>query len=133
MYGGLRIGLKSFNPRSHEGSDSARQDGAGKIIIVSIHAPTKGATRTGLSTIQIHRLFQSTLPRRERHRLPQCSRSPIRVSIHAPTKGATAQGTSQMTAGAGFNPRSHEGSDSNFSQKFIPIFSKNQQIIILYT
>src|SRR5699024_10386926 len=32
-----------------------------------------------------------------------------------------------------FNPRSHVGSDSNFSQKFITIFSRNQQIIILHT
>ena len=76
-----------FNPRSHEGSD---RDISSWCIIktcVSIHAPTKGATRGGLFT-RLPLVFQSTLPRRER---PTC--------IPA---GATRQG---------FNPRSHEGSD----------------------
>ena len=76
----------NFNPRSHEGSDS--QSCSGRLdILISIHAPTKGATEsgeydTGNMTISIHAptkgatciatnkifmyLFQSTLPRRER-------------------------------------------------------------------
>ena len=54
----------SFNPRSHEGSDSGKS--LRKMVQkVSIHAPTKGATgTTGFGTQTIR--FQSTLPRRER-------------------------------------------------------------------
>ena len=78
-----------FNPRSHEGSDSRRvailttfsrfqstlprrerlpvSHCAGQIFIISIHAPTKGATveRAGIIRLTM-------------------------ISIHAPTKGATA-------------------------------------------
>ena len=78
-----------FNPRSHEGSDS---DFCGKFTEynISIHAPTRGATKD--KQIQILAdLFQSTLPRGERRRcLPQ--RIPCLY----------------------FNPRSHEGSDAVF-------------------
>ena len=79
--------IQNFNPRSHEGSDRIN------IIlplgtIISIHAPTKGATspwikHTDVPDISIHaptkgatqdftadskdvKVFQSTLPRRER-------------------------------------------------------------------
>ena len=77
---------------------------------VSIHAPAKGATLKGMS---INAAFL--------------------VSIHAPAKGATFWYNNRRDWLRGFNPRSREGSDRNFSQKFIPIFSRNQQIIILYT
>ena len=80
--------IHDFNPRSHEGSDAdamARR----KVTVISIHAPTKGATwRKDMEyvgrEISIHaptkgatllylkssymREFQSTLPRRERQR-----------------------------------------------------------------
>ena len=77
----------SFNPRSHEGSD-CRICHRFLLSHVSIHAPTKGATRLPASTflmsfVSIHAptkgatsvteatelyfQFQSTLPRRERH------------------------------------------------------------------
>ena len=123
-----------FNPRSHEGSDGVIQPLEDNHIYVSIHAPTKGATQStqtapvllacfnprsheGSDNKELHRarsiqLFQSTLPRRERHghiqrpgsylilfqsTLPRRERHeqlrriyyPIAVSIHAPTKGAT--------------------------------------------
>ena len=78
-----------FNPRSHEGSDKevwkmpqCRQvsihaptkgatksgDHYTKLRIVSIHAPTKGATQLP-QTKGVSLPFQSTLPRRERRRL----------------------------------------------------------------
>ena len=63
---GLRAGAPdNFNPRSHEGSDYIADT---KLYVkkISIHAPTKGATKPG------------------RHR-----GHPVRISIHAPTKGAT--------------------------------------------
>ena len=135
---GKTFGTCCFNPRSHEGSDwecfgkksvgfwfqSTLPRGERPcnhqvlcvLCSVSIHAPTRGATKTGL---QIWRNTQ--------------------VSIHAPTRGATTcsdnvlnllhwfqstlprgerlSSTRQVLLSACFNPRSHEGSDSNFAQK----------------
>ena len=54
------LDLRSFNPRSHEGSDvgvSARHI----AFIVSIHAPMKGATK-GRDLAGFLQEFQSTLP-----------------------------------------------------------------------
>ena len=80
-----------FNPRSREGSDCFFIS-SGRMEFISIHAPAKGATF--LLGIQINgRLFQSTLPRRER---------PGSRVIRPRWKY--------------FNPRSREGSDSNISQ-----------------
>ena len=100
-----------FNPRSHEGSDTYDFKSASPWH-VSIHAPTKGATILECSIhaaamcfnprshegsdygrvdiIVLGKLFQSTLPRRERRRHEQTVKPGYHVSIHAPTKGATA-------------------------------------------
>ena len=60
--------LRDFNPRSHEGSNDngifAQTSGA----LISIHAPTRGATPTADQVYIIDVLFQSTLPRGERRR-----------------------------------------------------------------
>src|SRR5690606_20071634 len=56
---------------------------------VSIHAPTRGATRRAGVQEQMDRL----------------------VSIHAPTRGATRWQSAGQWPGRCFNPRSHEGSD----------------------
>ena len=208
-----------FNPRSREGSDAPCRYDLCTRRGVSIHAPAKGATAYSWIIFRRQPLFQSTLPRRERHSwkrspgvlfrfqstLPRRERlggslhvlaagsfnprsregsdqslrrwiNLSRVSIHAPAKGATqrhlmphhrqsvsihapAKGATNLIIAYAifqafqstlprrerlksfcrflhqhcFNPRSREGSDSNFSQKFILIFSRNQQIIILYT
>ena len=53
-----------FNPRSHEGSDPS-QSAKTRNDPVSIHAPTKGATRK-IIYYAYCKMFQSTLPRRER-------------------------------------------------------------------
>ena len=103
--------LKNFNPRSHEGSDIRKPYLIIKRVI-SIHAPTRGATRSGRQL-----------------------RRPYIISIHAPTRGATGikefndnGGEFQSTLPRGerpatpihqkqsahFNPRSHEGSDVVF-------------------
>ena len=88
--------LCHFNPRSHERSDTARQPG-GYLCIISIHAPTRGATRLA---VRVHILleFQSTLPREER-RL-----SPLSTDVRYY-----------------FNPRSHERSDGSISSSFLYI------------
>ena len=100
-----------FNPRSHEGSDLHPTKNSGAGWIISIHAPTRGATvknRFGLTDGK----FQSTLPRGERRRKwkvflvciyfnPRSHEGSdlyalnlisiyMRISIHAPTRGATA-------------------------------------------
>ena len=64
------------------------QVGEYALVVVSIHAPTKGATHQSVS---YHSLlsFQSTLPRRERPQGGTGALHKTMVSIHAPTKGAT--------------------------------------------
>ena len=56
----------NFNPRSHERSD-VDLDSISLDIAISIHAPTRGATKTDAETDQTDQ-----------------------ISIHAPTRGATA-------------------------------------------
>ena len=98
-----------FNPRSHEGSDRSIPRRFCNFSI-SIHAPTRGATLRDLrikcnGMISIHAptrgatgkhtpdllslLFQSTLPRGERHNILLPSEFIFVISIHAPTRGAT--------------------------------------------
>ena len=61
------VTLESFNPRAHVGRD-AEGDVSEGLLVVSIHAPTWGAT---------------PIPQRPDHR--------HNVSIHAPTWGATKE------------------------------------------
>ena len=85
-----------FNPRSHEGSDLHPTKNSGAGWIISIHAPTRGATvknRFGLTDGK----FQSTLPRGERRRKWKV----FLVCIY-------------------FNPRSHEGSDTLITGTAMP-------------
>ena len=88
----------------------------GQVIImsaplaVSIHAPTRGATYCTVIVSSVP-LFQSTLPRGERHSPPLDAAAFLKVSIHAPTRGATPFQYVLCGVYQGFNPRSHEGSD----------------------
>ena len=69
----------------------------GQSAHISIHAPARGATNSA-SMMSALSLFQSTLPQGERHTgcgRPRCS--------------------------GDFNPRSHKGSDSNFTQNSISV------------
>ena len=105
---------------------------------ISIHAPTKGATKLEDKKTSC-KLFQSTLPRRERlpisnersrkitfqSTLPRRERQSRAyqyclwaiISIHAPTKGATRDIAAFDAYLRDFNPRSHEGSDLLFHLK----------------
>ena len=121
-----------FNPRSHEGSDlrqsastcqksfqstlprgerqaadsiqarkgiisihaPTRGATGGKDIIggaseISIHAPTRGATDECRAWKEKHNAFQSTLPRGERPNCFDHCQGEMDISIHAPTRGAT--------------------------------------------
>ena len=57
-------------------------------------------------------LFQSTLPRGERHGNADDFQRLISISIHAPARGATVSVGALSTSPRNFNPRSREGSDS---------------------
>ena len=57
--------------------------------LISIHAPTRGATNLMLTSQENILLLQSTLPREERHNIVGNMTMPVQISIHAPTRGAT--------------------------------------------
>ena len=59
-----------------------------RVLPVSIHAPAWGATSTS-TTMRARQLFQSTLPRGERHGSRAFNFEEKLVSIHAPAWGAT--------------------------------------------
>ena len=80
------------------------------VHVISIHAPTRGATAAGTFFVVSVR-FQSTLPRGERRRCRQKCRRNVAISIHAPTRGATRFKLLKCLLRSHFNPRSHEGSD----------------------
>ena len=121
-----------FNPRSHEGSDT-KGVSLPKYFIVSIHAPTKGATdRLPSAAAGMDGFNPRSHEGSDRTRSRSCSSGngfnprshegsdppnwctiyPFIVSIHAPTKGATSTARTDCFGTVGFNPRSHEGSDS---------------------
>ena len=85
----LTLSATDFNPRSREGSDCSHVC-AERVRGISIHAPARGATKLSLIVIPLFTLFQSTLPRGERHT--------------APTEAQQHRN---------FNPRSREGSDAS--------------------
>ena len=98
-----------FNPRSHKGSDV---DGLLTWIstIISIHAPTRGATFfyilcPCILMISIH------APTRGATKSISPVQSPTEISIHAPTRGATLRFHDTQFRQRNFNPRSHKGSD----------------------
>ena len=64
-------------------------------MIISIHAPARGATF-----------------------LVFCKFNVVKISIHAPARGATAIPVTVITAGRDFNPRSREGSDHHQVRTF---------------
>ena len=58
-------------------------------VIISIHAPTRGATGILLIPAYKHSIFQSTLLQEERQRRLAGVVVARSISIHAPTRGAT--------------------------------------------
>jgi len=78
-----------FNPRAHVGRDIGFDRVSVRVMLVSIHAPTWGAT---------WRLHNASVE--------------YAVSIHAPTWGATSYGPAVVLQIESFNPRAHVGRDS---------------------
>jgi len=79
---------------------------------VSIHAPTRGATPTRLPCMG-KSLFQSTRPRGARRIAGLILNPRINVSIHAPTRGATRDRPARGPLHPCFNPRAHAGRDAS--------------------
>ena len=127
----------SFNSRAHGGRDTGPPRGPRGGRMVSIHAPTGGATLP-YSTVQygtvrsIHaptggatpplRLFclirhsyvQFTRPRGARRTAYLALPGMDRVSIHAPTGGATLADRRGRLVCDGFNSRAHGGRDRHW-------------------
>ena len=104
------------------------------LPLISIHAPTRGATETQLNqvkrlTISIHAPTRgATNPLAGYQSMEYISiHAPTRgatldagrlvpfyidISIHAPTRGATARKVSAFSLPCNFNPRTHTGCDS---------------------
>ena len=138
---------RGFNPRAHEGRDDESRHRRLNCV-VSIHAPTRGATRrrpapcrwrpcfnprahegrdlvppgSDLSSAR----FQSTRPRGARPGQRAHLLELAEVSIHAPTRGATSSCAARCAMETSFNPRAHEGRDlrhrtsSSSSARFNP-------------
>ena len=83
------------------------------LMPISIHAPTRGATRgsrpvPGNQEISIH------APTRGATCCMLTKRKRQKISIHAPTRGATPSEACSSSYSSNFNPRSHKGSDACF-------------------
>ena len=128
-----------FNPRSHERSDRLWDLHLTRILRISIHAPTRGATvsfyrnfyphknfnprsheRSDISRkiyLQILHNFNPRSHERSDREVITRAQELRQISIHAPTRGATALRSGSLHVLSDFNPRSHERSDSNIAQK----------------
>ena len=98
-----------FNPRTHTGCD-VRVELSKLSTRVSIHAPTRGATRNARNIYTMVK-FQSTHPHGVRPFVGCVNNSLSRVSIHAPTRGATSKSIFRSSFSTSFNPRTHTGCD----------------------
>ena len=93
-----------------------RADRGADLCIISIHTPTKGATQNSIVNIN-NDIFQSTLPRRERHNV--VSSETIRRDFNPHShEGSDAITLVNGLYKTNFNPHSHEGSDIIF--QYIP-------------
>ncbi len=103
-----------FNPRSREGSD--RNTCYFRYFWLYFNPRSReGSDRHSFLVRCDFRLFQSTLPRRERPVADVVMDGWYLISIHAPAKGATLQVVQFGCPTLYFNPRSREGSDFAFS------------------
>ena len=82
----------------------------GEYIVISIHAPAKGATESRCRSSGSGCDFNPR-SREGSDRTFWRGQSVLSISIHAPAKGATRNRHSSRTRYTDFNPRSREGSD----------------------
>jgi len=99
-----------FNPRAHAGRDINRCEDILFVVDVSIHAPTRGATKNNplsktFGPVSIH------APTRGATYFQSPTAGTVAVSIHAPTRGATLNYIFVFYPSLSFNPRAHAGRD----------------------
>ena len=82
------------------------------MLLISIHAPTRGATVDVMAT---YKDFIDFNPRSHKGSdlFTAFSAVTMSISIHAPTRGATISPLICIRFANHFNPRSHKGSDVN--------------------
>ena len=102
--------ISNFNPRSREGSDLCLCFRKLLLSVFQSTLPRRERHFLILDTVKVS-LFQSTLPRRERQKHFDRLRREFKISIHAPAKGATFAFVKNHGREENFNPRSREGSD----------------------
>ena len=115
-----------FNPRAREGRDHRRASGDGDRIVVSIHAPVKGAThhrspRTGVGPGFNPRAREGRdrLARHARRRSPRSFNPRAREGRDlAAARPATDEPMS-------FNPRAREGRDQRCTMRELQVSSFN--------
>ena len=121
-----------FNPRTHTGCDLISKLKSVSLFLVSIHAPTRGATASvglvlTLEDVSIHaptrgattinqlvvlsNIVSIHAPTRGATRAKSAFHRRVYVSIHAPTRGATPVPRHCSRPNACFNPRTHTGCD----------------------
>ena len=105
--------MEDFNPRARVGRDQRRFESVMDLVI-SIHAPAWGATRSWKSTDGSMK-FQSTRPRGARLYSNINNNYDNDISIHAPAWGATGFAFFRCVISAHFNPRARVGRDSRRS------------------
>ena len=104
-----RAGLRYFNPRSREGSDS-RVPLSVLLLLYFNPRSREGSDEINTVTLVVICRFQSTLPRGERRNL---IRNLLRSDVFQSTlpRGERLDSGVDFGAIANFNPRSREGSD----------------------
>ena len=100
-----------FNPRAHAGRDVTGTRYNCSPAIVSIYAPTRGATQV-MTLVSLRTMFQSTRPRGARLS-SSCGFSSSEESFN-PRAHAGRDGTinPQYHTNESFNPRAHAGRDN---------------------
>ena len=85
--------------------------------VISIHAPTRGATSLKATEYKLSIDFNPRSHERSDNYIPDEFKSYI-ISIHAPTRGATSLKATEYKLSIDFNPRSHERSDNYIPDEF---------------
>ena len=103
-----------FNPRAHVGRDYFESESLDFVVLVSIHAPTWGATKCRASHDAVPGLFQSTRPRGARHNLYATICGSWAFQSTRPRGARLVEGLRLIRNIYRFNPRAHVGRDCNY-------------------
>ena len=109
-----------FNPRSREGSDVSSSWNFFETGNYFNPRSREGSDFQSLTLRLCFMLFQSTLPRGERHGSGHKYVGVSSISIHAPARGATLSLPEVFRPHRHFNPRSREGSDVTGAERSSP-------------